>query len=96
VTKELVTYLRSVIEEIHKRHGQGHASWVYLNRGQHPELKGYPVDTIVTTINSVPIFLSDNVPLGRVRYRIAGQVREEPLIEDEEVEVIDYSRRKDE
>ena len=56
--KELVTYLRSVIEEIHKRFGQ--ASWIHLNRGQHPELKDYPVDTIVTTINSVPIFLSDD------------------------------------
>ena len=89
MTKELEGYLRSVIEEIHKR-SQGQASWIHLNRGQHPELKGYPVDTIVTTINSVPIFLSDDIPLDRVRYRIAGQVREEQIIQGE-VEVINYA-----
>ena len=95
MTKELESYLRGVIEEIKKRPPHGQASWIYLNRGQHQELKGYPVDTIVATIDSVPIFLSDDIPLDRVRYRIAGQVREEQIIQSE-AEVIDYSRRKDE
>jgi hypothetical protein len=66
MTKELEAYLRGVIEEIHKRHGQ--ASWIHLNRGQHPELEGYPVDTTLAMIHSTLIFLSDDVPLDHVRY----------------------------
>jgi hypothetical protein len=93
MTGELESYLREVIEDIYRRFGQ--ASWIHLNRGQRPELKSYPVDTIVATIDSVHVFLSDDLPLDHVRYQIAGQVREEPLDENVEVEVIDYSRRKD-
>ena len=74
--------------------GARRRTWIHLNRGQHPELKSYPVDTIVGAIDSVHVFLSDDVPLGRVRSRIAGQVREEPLDENVEVEVIDYASKE--
>jgi len=66
MTGELESFLREIVEGIHKS-CNGHASWIHLNRGQHQELKGFPLDTLVATIHSVPIFLSD-VALGKVRY----------------------------